>query len=812
MSAGISATTTTPTDPIYVTDATSLLNIDTTDKGKSPRIVFLSTMTKTGGLITVRDYAGALFQDVSDKGLSNVVIVSTTHGIHFLNGGGPNSNIYVINQPFGFLTVSPTTSTKWAVLNSFAFPDSIQSATMNLLTVSSLIASKLTVDTMNISTATISSIVADSLAISPSNRFSVNISSSTLHYGLFSTLGAIYTGGPISTMNNLGVGGNTSILQNTSIGGTLQVGLQTTLTGNVGIGGSSNATNALLVTGTQSNTGATYLGNTLAVTSDTTIGRNLGVTGNTILQGTLKTSLGTTLTGNVGIGGSSNATNTLLVTGTQSNTDNVGIGGTLSVAGNTTLQGTLTASQGTSLLTNVGIGGASNATDALIVRGTQATTGAVGIGGSVTVVGNTTLQGSLSVEQGTTILGNVRIGSGSASTDKLVVNGSETITENLYIRGNFSIGGTSLNLPTTYITDSLTVNGVLVKAASIKHDYWTEPTFNFRPYIITPKSKKCSVTIVAGGGGGGAGCSGYQGSGGGGGGGSGFRTSFIVEFSDLAGAEFRFSVGYGGSGGVNAWGNVGFNGDTWIGYNWSANGTSYSGTNGESTYFRTVGGTLLNNGLGGTTPVTITVAGGRYGSNAQAGNNAGYGNQGGRGFCGGGVGSYDGHGNSANGPGKGFIISQDGGALNVNSTFFNGIYARVGGQGGNITGLPMSEISQIPEWNLTSLANYNQTNGSGYQGFGAPHGGGGGGGPGGGNGGTYRIYRINTESGMYINEPFAINDSIPYSTSAAQTYPGYAGSPGILGGGGGGGSGPSTNQWPGNGGKGGDGYVEITWL
>ena len=104
-------------------------------------------------------------------------------------------------------------------------------------------------------------------------------------------------------------------------------------------------------------------------------------------------------------------------------------------------------------------------------------------------------------------------------------------------------------------------------------------------------------------------------------------------------------------------------------------------------------------------------------------------------------------------------------------------------------------------------------NGSGYQGFGGPGaGGGGGGGPGGGNGGTIYIYRIDPESGMYINEPFQINTSVPYSTSAAQTWPGYAGSPGILGGGGGGGAGVYNNRWPGDGGKGGNGYVEITWL
>ena len=112
--------------PVYITDTTSLLNIDTSDLTKSPHVVYLSSITKAGSLFTIRDSTG---------GASNTpIILSTTAGIYFLDGGGKNSNIYTITQDFGYLTVSPKTSSIWTVLNTFAFPDSTKVANMELLT------------------------------------------------------------------------------------------------------------------------------------------------------------------------------------------------------------------------------------------------------------------------------------------------------------------------------------------------------------------------------------------------------------------------------------------------------------------------------------------------------------------------------------------------------------------------------------------------------------------------------------------------------------------------------------------------------
>jgi len=806
-----------------LTTPTSLLNIDTLDLTKAPHVVFLSSMTNPGGLFTIRDSTGGASKEP--------IMLSTTVGIRFLDGGGKNSNIFTINQDFGYLTLSPTSSKSWSVLNTFAFPDSTKVANIERLTTNALIASNMSVDRIEVINAGISSIYVDSFAIKTVDGFSMNISSSTLHYGLFSTSGAIYTGTPISTMSNLSVGGNASILQNTTIGGTLQVGLQTTLTGNVGIGAANTTTNALFVSGTQSITGATYLGNTLAVTSDTTVGGKIGVTGNTTIGGTLQTSLGATLLGNVGIGGASPPTTTLLVSGSQSNTGAVGIGGSLSVTGNTTMSGTLQTSLPATLAAPVGIGGQRNATNALLVTGSQSNTGDVGVGGALTLGGNTnTFHGTLSVAQGINLIGNVGIGGAGDSSYKLYVTGSETITGDLTVGGEFTIDSQSLNLPTTTINGNLAINGTFIAPLNVRHDYWTEPG----SYTITPKSKKCSVTIVGGGGGGGAGSSPPDGTpGGGGGGGSGYRKTFIVEYSELTDdSYFDIRVGEGGSGGSSAWGTSTYSATTPnTTYN-ITNGFALTANNGYITSFAIRGGTIVNNGQGGISPNYIEVLGGGCGWNAgnhQAGS-------GGNGFCGGGSGyggqsMYMGYPGSRGWPGFGIIPSQNGYPMNCNAPTLNKTYGGTSGQGGNITGVPMSYTSQIPEWNLISLANYKNYNankgGVGYQGFGtlselypytgdARGGGGGGGGPGGGNGGSCYFYVINTTTGLIDAPTITLNTSIPtisgFTNNAAQTRPGFAGTPGILGGGGGGGAGQWYNTTPGNGGKGGNGYVEITWL
>ena len=853
--------------PMYINDSIGFLNIDTSDPTLSPHVVLLSSMNTVGQPITIRDSFGS----ASD---TNIIMISTIKDINFSKEGGPGSNLYTITRPYGSITVTPqrarptTTSTSWKAVNTFSFPDSTRAATIHLTTVSTLVADSLDVANTTIRNTTISSIHTTFLGISnTNNEFTVNISSSTLHRGLFSTTGAIYAGKQISTMSNLSVGRNASILHNAILGGTLKTSLGTSLTGNVGVCTSPNSSNALFVTGTHSNTGATYMGNTLAVASDTTVGGKITVTGNTTIQGTLQTTQGTSFLQGVGIGAENTTTNTLLVTGTQTTTGAASLGDTLSVTSGTSIQGTLQVAKGATFSASVGIGGANPTTNALLVTGTQSNTGAVGIAGRLEVTGNTILQGSLYMPYGANFTAPMGIGGTNTSTDALLVVGSEGITQNLYVGGNLNVNGPYAFLPRTAITGELTIQGTPIGSflGNITHDYWIEAG----TYTITPKSKKCSITIVGGGGGGGAGCSANGSSAAGSGGGSGYRTTFTVEFYDLTNAQFTFTIGAGGAGGSVCLGNSpaqGEPGAPYIYYRTTADGNSVKPYDGSPTSFRVTGSSILNNGLGGSrSGVSIIVGGGGAAQNSAGWDHPSYVGKGGNGFCGGGVGYYLQGTNYSGIPGVGSIPSQNGGenrhysgntSYRVNNTYVEhgGAYtlypqAWGAGQGGSPSGLPMASISQIPQWNLTTFTAYgNTSNGVGHQGWGGAtfwnqsggkgSGGGGGGGPGGGNGGTCDYCQIDPTTGqMYLPEnnvngslgqydsskvefkglyypPGNYNapNGIRYRESSAKTLPGYAGSPGILGGGGGGGGVVHFFGYPGDGGKGGDGYVEITWL
>jgi hypothetical protein len=102
-------------EPIVVNQSTSVVQVDTsTVVYPNNAVVLLSSITARGTIITIRDITGYAS---TNRGIS----VSTTTGVHYLDG--PGCNVYNINQPYGFLTVTPRTSNVWAVINTFAFPD-----------------------------------------------------------------------------------------------------------------------------------------------------------------------------------------------------------------------------------------------------------------------------------------------------------------------------------------------------------------------------------------------------------------------------------------------------------------------------------------------------------------------------------------------------------------------------------------------------------------------------------------------------------------------------------------------------------------
>jgi hypothetical protein len=135
----------------YINASTSLI------QAEASTIVYLSNLNAPGSLITIRDYAG-------NASSNSPIIISTTFGNSFIEfQGGYNVSSYVINQPFGFLTVSPRTSSMWTLVNSYAFPNpvaavvdqltakihTVSSLTGDLISTQQIIASTIGVNTTN---------------------------------------------------------------------------------------------------------------------------------------------------------------------------------------------------------------------------------------------------------------------------------------------------------------------------------------------------------------------------------------------------------------------------------------------------------------------------------------------------------------------------------------------------------------------------------------------------------------------------------------------------------------------------------------
>ena len=180
---------------IYVNQSTTLVQVDTY-KFNYPNnaIVYLSSINSPGALITIRDGYGLAS---TNRG----IIVSTTNGLNFLDG--PSCNAYTINQPFGFLTVTPRTTNIWAVVNTFAFPEQSAAANVNIINANLVTFSTSYTNNVFISTATTSTLYANYADINILNvnyaSFStITISNSFISSATTSTLYANY-----ADINNL---------------------------------------------------------------------------------------------------------------------------------------------------------------------------------------------------------------------------------------------------------------------------------------------------------------------------------------------------------------------------------------------------------------------------------------------------------------------------------------------------------------------------------------------------------------------------------------------------------------------------------
>jgi UDP-3-O-[3-hydroxymyristoyl] glucosamine N-acyltransferase len=334
------------------------------------------------------------------------------------------------------------------------------------------------------------SLQVSTLSIVQSSNFVLNISSSTLHSGLFSTSGEIFSGRLISTTSSLAVGDDVNFFKKLTVGGdtvvnqmfkvggettlsnALKVGLATTLSNTLNVGQATTLSRTLNVGETTKLTGNVGIGadpdliNALSVTGKTSLVGTLGVSDDTTLSKKLTVVQTTKLTGNVGIGADPN-TNALYVTG------NTAILGPLGVTGNTTLTGTLGVTEATTLSRtlnvgettrlsgNVGIGAAPNA-NALSVTGNTTLTGTLGVTGNTTLTGTlgvteaTTLSRTLNVGETTRLSGNVGIGA-APNANALSVTGNTTLTGTLGVTGNTTLTGTLGVTGNTTLTGTLGV-------------------------------------------------------------------------------------------------------------------------------------------------------------------------------------------------------------------------------------------------------------------------------------------------------------------------------------------------------------------
>jgi len=338
-------------------------------------------------MITIRDTTGY-------AGQTNTIIVSTTQDIAYLDGGGARSNIYTINQPYGFLTITPKTSNLWGVINTFAFPDASASANLNFLNVSSMNISTIGyIQQALISTASISTLCTNNVYI----RDNLSVGQSTIAHAGFYVCSIrslhdiiassnIYAGSTISSLmanftstltvpyistTNVWINGGLQTTSSISTSGPMFVGSSISTTGNLAVGASTFIQGQLTVLqaaffgSSISTTGAlnvgheTILHSTLQVSHNSRVGASLSVMSSLYIQWDVYTtssilthsSFSTLHDVNIGrnlstlgkafIGQELYTTSSILTTGSFSTLEDVNVSRNVSVLGNLYVKGTV---------------------------------------------------------------------------------------------------------------------------------------------------------------------------------------------------------------------------------------------------------------------------------------------------------------------------------------------------------------------------------------------------------------------------------------------------------------------------------------
>lgn len=279
--------------PSYTVGAsTSIVLLDTSSLGAGDKaIVYLSTPTTPGQIVTVRDSLGYLSSP-------QAILVSTTSGVAFNDG---TSSIQ-ISQPFASLSFSGAPPFSWNIINTFGFPLYDTVATVRNLTASTLTGQAITIGG-GLSTG---AVVANTLTVTSTAAVQGPLYASSLIVGAPAGTdpagNAAYIVGSAAITSNLAVGGSLTVGQSTSIGGNLYV------TSNLTIGGATTFGAGLTVGGNVATSGSLTAGSLTANSTATILGAatfnsNVTVTSNLTVNQTATTSNVTTSTLTVNTGG-----------------------------------------------------------------------------------------------------------------------------------------------------------------------------------------------------------------------------------------------------------------------------------------------------------------------------------------------------------------------------------------------------------------------------------------------------------------------------------------------------------------------------
>jgi len=458
---------------VWVNASTSVVQIDTSLAAlpNPPAIVYLSSIYSPGNFITIRDIAG-------QASGTQKIIISTTVGTHFLDG--PQVSSYSITQPFGFITVNPQTSTIWALMNTFAFPDQSAAATLigslnaNIVNTSTIYAYQALISTALISSLStsvayvqtnlsvgmstigndiflrstltaiggISTMASMYASTSITTRSLISLSTlqvpradfqfstgTALEVGgairtasTISTIGPLYVGGAVSTMSDLAVGGSTLIAGQLRVGANTFLQSSLSTVGSFSLGGVANLASTLT---TKDN--AMFQAH-VSVASNVTVGGYLSVMSSIYVKGGLQVDLSFLTYGNI------------------STCSSVFVGQNMSIAGDLMVGGDLYFADRLLDLNNLSIN------QTLFVRNTISTYSSIYGGADLNILGSTLLVGPVSTASTLTVgshlstVGNLAIGGSVFFASTLMARGAVSTLSNVAVGGNLTVvSSTTLN-------------------------------------------------------------------------------------------------------------------------------------------------------------------------------------------------------------------------------------------------------------------------------------------------------------------------------------------------------------------------------